>query len=204
MGEPGFFMEERGGGGGRMMGVLREDIFAVERLKACRGCELERPRGLAEGDSERGGRRCGVREMWRPMAICWMVGRGASRTLYGEGTGGLLSSGVEYIPESYASQHGNQHTGRSYDIPRGFDPASCSYQTAFASCSRSSMLRLCASSLRPGYLQSGLQRISACHHCFPGEGMTATAERCGRLLLPQTRTVHVGGEREAWLRECHS
>ena len=71
MGEPGFFMEERGGGGGSMTGVLREDTFVVERLlKAWKGCELERPRGLAVGDSERGGRRCGVRDMWRPMAIC--------------------------------------------------------------------------------------------------------------------------------------
>lgn len=134
-----------------------------------------------------------------------MVGRGASRTLYGEGTGGLLSSGVEYIPESYASQHVNWHIDRSYDVPWGFDPVSCSYQTAFASCSRSSLPRLCASCLRLGYLQSGLQRITACHHYCLGEGMTATAGSCGRLLLPQTKTFHVCGERgRALMKERHS
>ena len=53
-----------------MTGVLRKDALAAERLDAWRSCELERPRGLVEGDSERGGRRCGVRDMWRPMAIC--------------------------------------------------------------------------------------------------------------------------------------
>lgn len=57
VGEPGFFMEERGGGGGRMTGVPRDGIFAGVRFKAWRGCELERPRWLMEGDSERGERR---------------------------------------------------------------------------------------------------------------------------------------------------
>lgn len=37
VGEPGFFMEERGGGGGSMTGVSREYIFVEERLEAWRG-----------------------------------------------------------------------------------------------------------------------------------------------------------------------
>ena len=43
-----------------------------------------------------------MREIWRPMAICSIVGRvsGVSWKLYPDGVGGLLSAGVEYMPLS--------------------------------------------------------------------------------------------------------
>lgn len=51
LGEACFFIDERAGGGGSM---------GTELVPRCRPC----PRG----------RRCGVLETWRPMAICSMVG----------------------------------------------------------------------------------------------------------------------------------
>ena len=65
-------------------------------------CECECECGWGEREDERGGRTCGVREIWRPMAICSIVGRvsGVSWKLYPDGVGGLLSAGVEYMPLS--------------------------------------------------------------------------------------------------------
>ena len=82
----GFFMDERAGGGGRATGVG----------------ELCPPRGYALRGVPRG-RRCGVRETWRPMAICSMVGGAVPMVSSSLVTnkvgvvdcGGIRSSGVE-------------------------------------------------------------------------------------------------------------
>lgn len=57
--KPGFFRDERAGGGGRGTGL-------------CVGWGWDAGAGYFAGP-----RRCGVRERWRPMAICSTVGRGA-------------------------------------------------------------------------------------------------------------------------------
>lgn len=64
----GFLSDERVGGGGRVMGVVRWWGWASY------GCcaELRWEKAYGDGAS---GRRCGVRERCRPMAICSIVGR---------------------------------------------------------------------------------------------------------------------------------
>jgi hypothetical protein len=80
-----FFIDERGGGGGRLWRARywEEEEEVSGRLSDTRGGwmvvgRLRRGGGEGRGCRWRGfgtGLRWGVRETWRPIAICSMVGR---------------------------------------------------------------------------------------------------------------------------------
>ena len=122
-GRVGFLSDERAGGGGSTtadmdarrawrVGRARRGLCARASILWLTRWWCERW-GWGDMETERAGRAWGVREMWRPMAICSIVGRvsGLSWKLYGEGDGGLLSAGVEYMPPSCHMKHNERENG---------------------------------------------------------------------------------------------
>lgn len=103
-----FFNDERAGGGGSTTADMEaRRVCALGRVRRwlCDDARGESPLRLLGGwnaCAERWGRAWGVRDIWRPMAICSIVGRvsGLSWKLYGEGVGAQLSAGVEYVTPS--------------------------------------------------------------------------------------------------------
>lgn len=99
---PPFFIDERTGGGGSAMGVGRCPVCEKWPL----ALSWERPYGEAAC-----GRRCGVRDMWSPIAICSTVGRdecGSGSRKCCKGTG-PDSASVERMPD-FCQPGDSQHT----------------------------------------------------------------------------------------------